>query len=141
MSKLLTRADLLAAKLPHEDVIVPELGDGVSVRVQQMTVNTRAVYLERLRLYWDEMHSWEDDQEAPPAERKGLAKPADLDQAVLLMVHSLVNEDGSMMFSEADMPLFNTFSSNAVKRMYESALQLNEFHRFTNEVISTEKKS
>ena len=44
------------------------------------------------------------------------------------------------MFSEADMPLFNTFSSNAVKRMYESALQLNEFHRFTSEVISTEKK-
>lgn len=140
MSKLLSRADLLAVKLPHVDVVVPEMGEGVIVRLQQMSVDTRAKFLERIRLHQNDVLDYENDQDLPPNERKGHPKPADLDTAVLAVVNSIVDENGDKMFSEQDMPLFNSWSSNAVTRIYKATIALNDYDRFASEAVNSEKK-
>lgn len=138
--RLFSRSDMLAAKLPHRDVPVPELGSDGVVRVQQMSVNTRANYLERIRQQRNAELAYEDDQDLPVAERKGIQKPADLDVGVLAIIYSVVDDNGDFMFVEADMPLFSTWSNNAVTRIYETVIDLNEYDRSMNDQIETEKK-
>ena len=138
--RLFSRSDMLAAKLPHRDVRVPELGPDAVVRVQQMSVNTRANYLERIRQHRNDVLVYEDDQDLPEAERKGIQKPADLDIGVLAIIYSVVDEAGDFMFAETDIPLFSTWSNNAVTRLYETAIDLNDYNRSMNDQIETEKK-
>jgi hypothetical protein len=140
MAKLFSRADCLAAKLPHVDVLVPEMGEDVAVRIQQMSVNTRATYLERIRQSQAAVHLYEDDQDKPEAEREGLTKPADLDIAVLAIVMSAVDEQGTRLFNDDDMALFETWSSNAVTRLYEAVISINDYRRFASETVELEKK-
>lgn len=141
MVTLLSRSALLSAKLPYRDVAVPEMGEGVAVRVQQMSVNTRATYLERLRQYYQEVLAYEDDQDLPVEDQKGVPKPADLDKAILAIIHCIVDEDGKTMFVESDMPLFNDWSQNAVTRIYEAVLALNNYDASLSETVEIEKKS
>lgn len=138
--RLFSRSDMLAAKLPQRDVRVPEMGPDAVVRVQQMSVNTRANYFERIRQNQNDQYAFEDDQALPEAERKGIQKPAELDKGVLSIIYSVVDENGDFLFSEDDMPLFNTWSSNAVVRLYEVVIDLNEYDRTQSEQIEAEKK-
>lgn len=140
MPKLFNRADCLAAKLPHVDVLVPEMGEDVAVRIEQMSVNTRATYLERIRQNRQEINAYDDDQDKPEDERQGLAHPPELDVAVLAIVMSAVNQDGERMFSEDDILLFETWSSNAVTRLYEAVISINDYRRFASEAFELEKK-
>ncbi|MEG3166537.1 hypothetical protein U1701_18405 [Sphingomonas sp. PB2P19] len=140
MPKLFNRADCLAAKLPHVDVLVPEMGEDVAVRIVQMSVNTRSTYLERIRLHRQEINAYDDDQDKPEDERKGLAHPPELDTAVLSIVMSAVDEDGERLFTDADMPMFETWSSNAVTRLYEAVLSINDYRRWAVEAVELEKK-
>lgn len=140
MVKLLSRSALLSAKLPTRDVPVPEMGLDAVVRVQQMSVNTRAEYLERIRQHTLAEYAYEDDQALPVADRKGVAKPADLDNAVLCIVHSLVDEEGNTLFTEQDMPLFNSWSNSAVTRIFQTCIDLNQYDVSTTAKIEAEKK-
>lgn len=140
MAKLFNRADCLAAKLPHVDVLVPEMGEDVAVRIQQMSVNTRATYLERIRLYQAALNAYDDDQDKPEEERLGLTKPDDLDVAVLAVVMSAVDEGGERMFSDDDLPLFDDWSANVVTRLYETVININDYRRFVVEAVELEKK-
>jgi hypothetical protein len=140
MAKLFSRADCLAAKLPHVDVLVPEMGEDVAVRIQQMSVNTRATYLERIRAYHQEINAYEDDQDKPEDEREGLTKPANLDVGVLAIVVSAVDEAGTRMFSDDDMPLFENWSANVVTRLYHTVIDINNYREFAAEVVEREKK-
>lgn len=137
---LLTRADMLAAKLPHRDVPVPELGQDAVVRVQQMSVNTRAAFFERIRLHNVANLAWEDDQDKPEDERENVAKPDDLDTALLSIINSIVDEDGKLLFAEADMPIFNEWSNNAVTRIYEAVVELNNYDRSLPSQVQDQKK-
>jgi hypothetical protein len=140
MATLLSRTALLSAKLPHRDVPVPEMGPDATVRVRQMSVNTRAAYLERIRQHRQALFAYEDDQELPAGQRKGVAKPADLDIGILALVYSLVDEDGNTMFVEADMPLFNEWAHNAVTRIYEEVIALNQYDQSPSAAVEIEKK-
>lgn len=138
--RLFSRSDMLAAKLPHRDVRVPEMGPDGAVRVQQMSVNTRANYLESIRQQRNAELAYEDDQLLPEAERKGIQKPADLDVGVLAIIYSVIDEKGEFMFAESDMPLFSTWSNNAVTRIYETVIELNEYDRSMSGQVEAEKK-
>ena len=140
MVTLLSRSALLSAKLPHRDVAVPEMGEGVAVRVQQMSVNTRAAYLERIRQNQQAHLDYEDDQFLPEADRKGVEKPVDLDIGILTIIHSLVDEGGNTLFVEADMPLFNSWSQNAVVRIYEACIEINNYDKSMGKLVESEKK-
>ncbi len=140
MVTLLSRSALLSAKLPHRDVAVPEMGDDVAVRVQQMSVNTRASYLERIRQNQQAQLDYEDDQYLPLADQKGVPKPADLDIGILAIIHSLVDDDGKTLFVEADMPLFSTWSQNAVTRIYEAVIEINNYDKSMGKLVESEKK-
>jgi len=76
----------------------------------------------------------------PEAERKGIQKPADLDVGVLAIIYSVIDEKGEFMFAERDMPLFSTWSNNAVTRIYETVIELNEYDRSMSEQVEAEKK-
>ncbi|MBM6577115.1 hypothetical protein KCP91_12100 [Microvirga sp. SRT01] len=140
MSKLLSRSALLSVKLPYRDVTVPELGQDVAVRVQQMSVNTRAAYLERIRVNQADRLAYEEDQLLPVEDRQNGAQPADLDVGLLALVHSLVDEDGKPMFAEADMSLFNEWPHNAVTRIYEQVLDINYYNQSPIAAKEAEKK-
>jgi hypothetical protein len=140
MSKLLDRSALLSVKLPYRDVTVPELGQDVAVRVQQMSVNTRAAYFERIRVNQAEKAAYEDDQALPVEERENVAQPADLDLGILAIIHSLVDEDGKPMFAESDMSLFNEWPHNAVTRIYEQVLDINYYNQSPSAAKEAEKK-
>ncbi len=140
MVKLLSRSALLSAKLPTTDVPIPEMGSDAVVRVQQMSVNTRAEYFERIRLQTQAEYAYEDDQVLPAEDRKNVPKPADLDIAVLCIVHSLVDEDGNTIFTEQDIPLFSTWSNSAVTRIYDACVSLNNYDQHTTARIEAEKK-
>lgn len=140
MATLLSRSALLSAKLPHRDVPVPEMGSDAVVRIQQMSVNTRANYLERIRQHRQAINAYEDDQALPLEERKNLAKPQDLDSGALAVVLSLVDEDGKPMFSEQDIPLLEEWAHNAVTRIYEAIIDLNDYEKSYIAAVETEKK-
>lgn len=58
----------------------------------------------------------------------------------MAIIYSVVDDNGDFMFVEADMPLFSTWSNNAVTRIYETVIDLNEYNRSMNDQIETEKK-
>lgn len=140
MALLLSRSALLSAKLPTRDVPVPEMGPDAEVRIQQMSVNTRTAYFERIWTYQDAVRDYEFDQALPVNEQKGIAKPADLDVAILALVHSIVDEEGQTVFTEQDIPLFGQWSKTAVTRIYEAVNEINHYDKNPNKVIKAEKK-
>lgn len=141
MATLLSRSALLSAKLPSRIVPVPELGEDAAVRVQQMSVNTRVAYYTRVGEHQNAKFAYEDDQLLPEAERKNVAEPEPLDYALLSIIHCLVDEDRQPMFVEADMPLIAQWAKNAVTRIYEACLDINEYDKNMNDAIEAEKKA
>lgn len=140
MAILLGRAALLSAKLPYRDVPVPEMGPDAVVRIQQMSVNTRAAFLERIRQYNAEVYAYEDDQKQPEDQRKNLAKPEELDIGALGIVSSIADEDGNLLFTEADIPLLGTWANNAVRRIWDEVQELNAYRMNQIAAVETEKK-
>ncbi|MBB5715848.1 hypothetical protein [Sphingomonas aerophila] len=140
MTKLFSRADFLAAKLPSVDVLVPELGEGALARIQQLSVQGRISYLERIRRYREAVNAYEDDQDAPVEERKNLQEPEFLDVSLLALVYSIVDENGDLLFTEADFPEMNRWAHAAVERMYSEMINLNEIRRSVPAAVEAEKK-
>ncbi|SEM40590.1 hypothetical protein SAMN05192583_0074 [Sphingomonas gellani] len=140
MALLLSRSALLSAKLPTRDVPVPEMGPDAEVRIQQMSVNTRTAYFERIWAYQDAVRDWEFDQALPADERKGLTEPAPLDMAILAIVHSIIDENGQTIFTEQDIPIFGQWSKLAVTRIYEAVNEINHYDKNPNALIEAEKK-
>lgn len=138
--KLLSRSALLSAKLPSRVVLVPELGEDAAVRVQQMSVNTRIAYKRRINEHQDATFAYENDQLLPVEQRKGLVEPDPLDYALLSIVHCLVDDDGKTMFTEEDMPLIAAWAKNAVTRIYQACIDVNEYDEAFNDAIDAEKK-
>lgn len=140
MVTLLSRSALLSAKLPTRDVPVPEMGPGAVVRVQQMSVNARAEYYERIRQHRQAVFAYDDDQLLPEEQRKGVTKPVDLDYALLVLVHSILDADGKLMFTEQDIPLFSTWSNVIVTHIYNACEDLNDFTKSMKDDVEAEKK-
>lgn len=138
MTTLLSRSAILSARLPHEDVDVPEWGGGV--RIQQMSVDVRARYLETIRENQNEIMAYEDDQAAPVKSRKRLAKPAEVDSAALGIVMSLVDDGGKLLLSIADLPRINQLSFITVRTLWEAVLRINQLNQRASDQVEAEKK-
>ena len=139
MANLLSREAILATARPSMDVTMPEW-DGAVARVRQMSVTERADYLETIRLSNEAHDAYEADQKLPRNKRKNLPKPADLDYGVLGIVRSLVDEQGTRMFADADMPAFADMSHLAVHRLWDAVQELNSFRKAPVELVKAEKK-
>lgn len=103
MRRLLTRDQVLAAAdLRTEDVPVPEWGDDAGVRIKVLTVAEHRQFTRRL--------------------------PENADDAEIsaqLMVACCVGEDGTPVFTPADVEALLAKSAAAVKRIGRAAMELN----------------
>lgn len=135
---LLSRSQILSARLPFRDVDVPELGG--SVRIQQMSVGTRVEYLETLRVNQRALLDYELDQGKPKAKRQNLPKPAEIDQAQLAIVKCLVDESGVRVFNDSDLAELDTLGFVVVRRLWEAVLEMNKFGTTPTAAVETEKK-
>lgn len=140
MATLLSRSALLSAKLPTRDVPVPEMGPDVAIRIQQMSMNTRANFLERVRQHNMAVYAYEDDQALPEDERKNLPEPAPLDVAALGIVNSIIDEEGKLLFTESDIPLLNEWAHTAARRIWDAVQDLNDYNAFGSAAVEVEKK-
>lgn len=93
-----------ATRLKTETVDVPEWGDGVTVIVSEMTGLTRDAFYAKKS----------DNKDISISES----------QADLLLV-TVVDETGALVFDEADVALLRAQSSAAVNRIADVAIRLN----------------
>jgi hypothetical protein len=137
---LLTRSQILAAKLPHQDVDIPEWGG--SVRIQQMSVDTRVKFLETIRVYNDAVFQWEANEllDAKDKARKKIVKPEHVDTPALAIVTCLVDDSGNRMFTDKETTELNKLSFVSVRNLYAAVLDLNDFNKSTSAQVETEKK-
>ena len=105
---LLTREELLKSggDLPTEDVPVPELGEGCTVRIHVMTGTERGK--------WD-------------GELSKCRKTDDFTTLrASLAVLSCIDESGKRLFSDKDIPTVSRFNGIALERIYDASWRLNK---------------
>lgn len=109
--KQLTRDEIFAIDdLKTELVPVPEWGDGVGVRVRAFSLAQRDLYLAPTR---------DLPEDAP--------RPTSGELAARLVVHTTVDANGAMLFTDADIPKLLAKSRAAIDRIAEVAQRLNGF--------------
>ena len=107
MSKRISRADILTAEdLPYQDVEVP-WGGGSVVRVRTLTAAERDRY-ELLFLQSQE------------------AKDVNFSARATLVAFAAVNEDGSRMFEDADIPALSKKSGAVLDKLADAVRALNK---------------
>lgn len=107
MSKILTKADILAAPdLPHEDVAVPEWGDDCVVRIRSMTAAER------------------DEWEAAIVSAKGAVNLPNI--RARLVALCAVGGDGARLFETAeDIAALGRKAAKPMQRLFDAASRLN----------------
>ena len=120
MAVLLSRSAILATKLPHRTIEVPEWGG--SVRIQQMDLDTRTAFIEALhKAQLDEAaHKADPDKVLPPLVRAS-------DEPILGVIFSVVDEDGNRLFEIEDAPLIRKLGSATISAVYVEFISLNQF--------------
>lgn len=133
---MLSRSQILGAKLRQHSVNVPEWGGDVCL--QEQSVGTRVALLETVRKNSDEVEAYLADQALPEGKRKGVAKADKLDYAVLTLIHSIVDERGDLMFGLADYDALRGLSFKTTSRLWNGVTELNS--SATADAVEAEKK-
>lgn len=135
---LLSKAQLLATKLPTKDVAVPELGG--TVRVQQMSLLARTTWLEVIRLHNRKVNDFEKDQEKPASKRQNLPDPGELDHVAMAVCFCVVDEEGNRLFDPEDTSELHGLSHTALLRLWRAVEEINKFRDDVNVAVESEKK-
>lgn len=132
MAILLSRSQILSAKLPTRTIEVPEW-DGM-VRVQAMDLNTRDQFLQLLAKVEADERAYKADPTnvLPPMIRSG-------DEPILGIIFSVVDEDGNRIFEIEDANAIRKLGSATVSAIYVEFLALNQFGS-RGDAVETEKK-
>lgn len=135
---LLSKSQLLATKLPFQDVAVPELGG--EVRVQQMSLLARTTWLESIRLHQKAVDAYEEDQALPAKKRKNLVDPGEFDHYRSAVCLCVVDEDGNRLFDPNNPTELDSFSHTALTRLWNAVEDINKFKADVNVAVELEKK-
>ena len=135
---MLDRNAILNKRPKRLTVHVDEWGD--DVMLEAMTIRRRVELLDAILVNEREVQDYLADQELEEGERAGLAKIDPLDTTVVSLIHSIVNEDGSLMFSMEDYSALASLSYQALGSLWLAARSLNDV-RPAPEVQSYLKKS
>lgn len=135
---MLDRAAILAKRPKRITLRVDEWDD--EVMLEAMTIRRRIELLDAILVNQREVQDYQADQELAEDERAGLAKVEALDTCIVTLIYSIVNEDGSLMFTMDDYSLLEGLSYQALTSLWLAAQKLNNAVE-ANEVPSDLKKS
>lgn len=117
---------LLKAKLRTREVFVKELNE--TVRVQAMSNRTRIDLLDILFDNEAAIDAYEADRALPEAERQNVAETKRLDQVIVTLIHSIVDNDtGKLAFTMADYDAFADLSYQTTSALWMATKELNDF--------------
>lgn len=133
MGTILSREAILAAPVATTQVEVPEWGGSVLIRA--LSIKARILLHDAIALNEAAHSAWREDQAKPEDEREGLARVDLYDQAILTVIHGIVDETGAQMFSVEDYDRFADLNYNTMVSLWVS---MNNLHRTDH---AAEKKS
>lgn len=119
---MLTREQILANK-PRSSIVKIDSWGG-DVRVQEMGVKTQIKLWAAQNANSEAVKAYEADQELPEGERKGLVKVERLNEIPLLVIFSVVDQNGDLMFSMDDYDALLEMAGTATFDIYLEALKL-----------------
>lgn len=122
MSKLLTRAQILAAPVPTVE-IESDMG---TIRVRALSPRLRMDLLDAIHANERAVEDYEADQALPANERKGLPPVERYDQTVLTVLFTCVDEKGQRLFSLSDYPALCDLSLPLLTRLWEAMALLDK---------------
>ncbi len=117
---------LLKAKLRTREVFVAELDE--TVRVQAMSNRTRIDLLDILFDNEAAIDAYEADRALPEADRQNVAETKRLDQVIVTLIHSIVDNDtGKLAYSMSDYEAFVDLSYQTTSALWMATKELNDF--------------
>lgn len=122
MANLLGRNAILTSKAPTREVEVPEWGGVVLIRA--LSPLSRMTIIEGLREREDAEEAYKADQAKPEAEREGLPKVKQLDDSIVSVMFSIVDEDLRPLFGWDDYDSFLQLSYPTIQLLYKQMIHL-----------------
>ncbi|SOB86768.1 hypothetical protein SAMN06297144_1877 [Sphingomonas guangdongensis] len=120
---VLSRDAILAAK-PLMEAFATEWGGEVNVRAQ--SVKARTEMYDVIVANHRALEDYADDQALPEGERAGVAEVKPLDQAVVMLIFSICDESGKLIFTMDDIDRFEELSYPTVMTLWMAAKRLND---------------
>lgn len=122
----MSKKKLLGAKLRHRDVFVSEI-DG-TVRVRAMSNRIRVDLYDKILENEADIAAYDADMAKPEDEREGLQPVERLDQVLITLIYSIVDEHtAQLVYSVDDIELFKDLSYQTTNALWMATRELNDF--------------
>lgn len=135
---LLSRDQILAASVPHRDLLIPEWGG--TVRLQPFTIASRLELLDVVLENHSNHTAYLEDQARDDDQRLGLAEVAKFDDMLIQIIFCIVDANGNRIFSPADHEIVKQLSYPTIEALWREIAELNAMKPL-DVAHETEKKS
>lgn len=120
---LLSRDQILGARVPHRDLSIPEWGG--TVRLQPFTIASRLELLDIVLENHSQYTAFIEDQARDEDQRLGLAEVVKFDDMLIQIIFCIVDEHGKRIFSTSDHEIFKQLSYPTIEALWREIAELN----------------